>query len=144
MNPPSPMAVHMVCACPLIHSNMILPTQVQTFYKEHEFLFIFTIQNLVQSTLVVTTTKNSFKMEPNGSLLYKFIWKYKLFIRMGLWFIYIQLQSKKSSGIAIATISLLAISRLCGRVVHWQFPLLHDNLYKADCSVPVQTSKQNH
>ena len=50
------MTVHMVFACPLIH-NMILPTQVQTFYKEHEFLFIFTIQNLVQSTLVVTKNR---------------------------------------------------------------------------------------
>ena len=54
---------------------------------------------------------------------------------------YIHLQSKKSSGIAKATIELLAISRLCGRVVHSQFPLLHDNLYKADCCVPVQTSR---
>ena len=48
---------------------------------------------------------------------------------------YIHLQSNKSSGIATATICVLANSRLCGRVVHWQFPLLHDNLYKADKQV---------
>ena len=27
--------------------------------------------------------------------------------------------------------SVLENSMLCGRVVHWQFPLLHENLYKA-------------